>query len=280
MKAIRTLVRTLTAVALVILVVSTGCKKNSEKTNDATDNFEQAAGDAEQADMVGSDAENIADVSVKTGASNMRLPGSVMGEFLGVCATVTKDSNKVTVDFGTSNCLCKDGRNRRGKILVTWTGGGYWITGSVKTVTFDGYYVNDHHVEGTRSVTNNGANINGNMNWTINAQNMRITRTDGKYHEWNSLRNRELIAGDTAQILDDKYSITGSWSGDNSNGETYSITITNPIIRAVSCWWIQQGTVEIVRSGKPMITLDYGNGTCDNEATITHNGKTKAIKLH
>jgi hypothetical protein len=285
MKSINILSRLMIVAALFTLSVNTGCKKNTtEPANPgSTDNYTQAAADAEEADFIGTDAENSADVAMNGGASNLRLGDDGSNEFLSTCANVTRDTvnHILTVDFGTTNCLCKDGRYRRGKIQVTWTGGGYWTAGSVKTLTFNGYYVNDNHVEGTRTVTNNGLNSNNNLNWTISAVGMRITRPTGKFHEWNTTRNREIIAGaNTFTIWDDVYSITGSATGINSNGDTCSITITSPVIRALGCHWIQQGTLDITRSSKPDLTVDFGNGNCDNQATVTRNGQTITITLH
>ena len=40
-----------------------------------------------------------------------------------------------------------------------------------------------------------------------------------------------------------------------------------------------QGELDITPSGKPTISIDFGNGACDNTATITRNGVTKTITL-
>jgi hypothetical protein len=61
------------------------------------------------------DALNIADE-----ASTLQT-GDNLGSYKTAsnCATVTHDTNTmprtITIDFGAANCLCNDGRNRRGK---------------------------------------------------------------------------------------------------------------------------------------------------------------------
>ena len=50
---------------------------------------------------------------------------------LSTCATVTNDTatHTVTYDFGTG-CVGRDGRTRRGQVIVTYTGAGYFDPGS------------------------------------------------------------------------------------------------------------------------------------------------------
>ncbi|MEY4573313.1 MAG: hypothetical protein RLZ10_2597, partial [Bacteroidota bacterium] len=66
----------------------------------------------------------------------------------------------VTVDYGSTNCDCNDGKTRRGKIVTTFTGQ-YLAPGTVITHTPVDYYVNDIRYDGTKTVTNMGLNANG-----------------------------------------------------------------------------------------------------------------------
>eukprot|EP01036_Dinobryon_divergens_P056428 gene56428-75347_t len=63
----------------------------------------------------------------------------------------------VILDFGNSNCVGNDGRTRRGKIVGSYT---HWFQspGTVVTITFDDYFVNDHEILGTKTITNEGYN--------------------------------------------------------------------------------------------------------------------------
>ena len=66
----------------------------------------------------------------------------------------------VTVDYGSSNCDCNDGKTRRGKIITTFTGF-YHAQGTIITHTPVDYYVNDIKIEGTKTVENMGLNTSG-----------------------------------------------------------------------------------------------------------------------
>ncbi|GMT44171.1 MAG: hypothetical protein IEMM0006_0003 [bacterium] len=204
--------------------------------------------------------------------------------FLSDCATVSLDTTAfprvLTIDFGDTNCLGNDGRYRRGKILVSFTGR-YRKPGTIITTTFDNYYVNDNQVEGTKAVTNNGFNDERHMTWTISVNGV-ITLANGKGTiTWKSQRTREWVKGiDTPHNRgDDVYLITGQASGERANGLKWTRKITNPLRMELACRFIVSGTVEIKPEGKPMRTLDFGDGECDNLATVTVNGKTYTIHL-
>jgi hypothetical protein len=51
-----------------------------------------------------------------------------------------------------------------------------------------------------------------------------------------------------------------------------------PLLKKMSCRWIVSGTIEM-QAGENLVILDYGDGECDNIATITVNGETTEITL-
>ena len=266
---------------LTLFSLNTGCKKDTETGND---NFQAVAEDIGQAESVSSDVDNMTSEVARMGTfSHNEAQEPSMDQFnfnSHTCATVTNDSinHILTFDFGTG-CTGNDGKSRSGKVIVTYTGTGYFDAGSSWVVTFDNFYVNNRHVEGVRSVINNGLNTAGNMTWTIDAQNMRITRADGSWRSWNSQRTREMIAGyGDHSWANDVYQINGTSSGSNSEGESVSCTLTN-IRRDHSCHFITSGTMEITPSGKPVRTIDFGDGTCDDLASVTKNGIVRTIHL-
>jgi hypothetical protein len=233
------------------------------------------------------DAMNIADNAARGNNEVARTdsPQDIY-EALSACATITRDtvSNPriITIDFGSTNCLCNDGRYRRGKIIVSYADGRYFDIGSVKTITFDNYFRNDNQVEGTRTVTNNGRNSANQLNWTINAQNMKITRPDGSFHTWNSTRTRTMLNGESTPLnwRDDEYNISGSASGVNVRGVAYTATITTPLHRKLDCRWIDSGVIKITPDDKPTRTLDYGNGACDRLLTVSVNNRSRTIEMN
>jgi len=276
----KTLKNIIPALLILSIAFESACKKDRDDLDDTT-----AASDNEQSETFSNDVMNIADNAAKTGSEGFRTSSAQeVYQALGKCATITHDTvanpKNLTIDFGTANCLCGDGRNRRGKIIVTYIGR-YFEIGAVKTMNFENFYRNDNKLEGTRTITNNSLNTKGRMNWTINAQNMKITKSNGKVHTWNSVRTRTMSAGnDTQTYTDDVYEITGSASGVNANGFNYTANITKALHRALSCRWIDSGTIEITPEGKATRTVDFGNGSCDDQATVSVKKRTRNITLN
>ncbi len=59
----------------------------------------------------------------------------------------------------------------------------------------------------------------------------------------------------------------------------YEKVIVNPIIKLDNCKFIVAGTIEFRKNGEVIATVDFGDGTCDNLATKTIDGKTYEFKL-
>ncbi|OQP62483.1 hypothetical protein A3860_27710 [Niastella vici] len=260
------------------------CKKDAKDDTDT-----QPAQDNSLAESNYNDANTMVDASVAAGtsftfrqATNQdvaRLEG-----ILGTCATVTIDTvsttRSVTINFGTSNCLCADNRYRRGKILATWTGK-YRESGTVVTITYDGYYVNDNQIKGTHTTTNMGLNAAQHLVYKIEVNGSIVKANNGGTITWVSTRYREWVAGSSTplNLLDDTYSITGSASGTNAANEAYTINITQALVRNMSCYWFESGKVEVTPAGKLTRTLDYGSTGCDNKATVTIGNTTFNVTL-
>lgn len=272
---------------LTVLTIQS-CKK--EDVTETVDTEMATANDSEEGESVSNEVGNITDAAYK-GVSivGRNSAPEVQLDALSNCAVITIDTlsnpHLMTIDFGANNCLCNDGKYRRGQILVSFTGS-YFAQGAVKTTTFNNYYRNDNKIEGTRTVTNLGLNGSGNMAWSISAVNMKVTRTTGAFHTWNSERTRTMIAGqNTSAWSDDQYSITGSGNGINANGASYTANIATPLHRALSCHWIDSGVIAFTKSNGATRTINFGTGSCDDQAVVTvtranGNTSTRNITLH
>lgn len=261
----------------------TGCKKEEEDTNTS------ASSDNAFAEATFSDVTNISDEAGTSGSlSNYRTGPAAEDGILTSCATITFDSvngadqDTLHINFGPNNCIGNDGRNRRGEIIVYYSGG-YRDVGSVHTITFNNYFVNDHQVLGTKTVTNLGPNNAGHLVYDINVNGQIVLANNAGTITWVSQRQREWVQGESTPLWnDDVYSITGSASGTGSDGHTFTATITSALIRNMSIGCRRhfvQGIVELTPDNRPMRTIDFGNGTCDDVATVTINNHAYTIHL-
>ncbi|MAE09107.1 MAG: hypothetical protein CL661_10150 [Bacteroidetes bacterium] len=262
-----------------IVSLSTSCKKDEQQIADNT----SASADDAFAEGIYSDATNIVDEAYDNGSGGLKS-GNTSNLFLSGCATVTLDTTvtprELTIDFGEENCLCLDGKKRRGKIIVTFTGRYRW-PGTVITYGFDNYHVNDNHVDGTKIIRNMGLNANNKLHYNIEVVGVIYKADNGGTLSWNSSRVREWIHGAfTFPHWDDVYLITGTADGIRPNGQTWEREIVSPLRVELNCKWIVSGTMEIKPEGLPLRILDFGSGECDNIATVLVNGITYTIFLH
>jgi hypothetical protein len=149
------------------------------------------------------------------------------------------------------------------------------------THTFEEYFVNDNQVTGVKTVENKGQNLQGNLYFKITENGNVIKPFNEGSIVWNSNREREWIEGENTplNIFDDVYSITGNAFGTAANGVDFTMNITKALIIKIGCRNITSGTLEIKLGSNEPWVLDYGNGTCDNKATLTINGRTRDITL-
>lgn len=207
-----------------------------------------------------------------------------------ICKVVTVDKpdttnfpKTITIDYGEgcSVVIKGDTITRKGKIQIVITD--HWfVEGASRTVTFIDFFINDVQVEGTISVTNLGLNEDGNMTFEVKIEGGELTYNDTLVYTRNCHRYREWIRSNDP--LNDSIKITGECSGINADGNEYQHQISNPILM-IRCymnqymWTMVGGTVDMERNGNHA-QLNFGNGTCDNDAVLTINGESREIKVH
>jgi hypothetical protein len=281
-----------------IVIVSSCAKENSGTTTDAEEvQVSQTAGESD-AEAETTFNEFFEDAM---GANNdVGIAGS--GVFYGrldtlvpvprcFTTTITHPTTNffpviVVLDFGTSGCPGPDGRIRRGKIITEYTNRLVY-PGAIATTSFDGFYVDDVHVEGTHKITNTSAGTS-NRQFAVEVRDAKLTKPTGDYIKWNSDRVITQIEGIiTPDFHDDIFSITGSGQGQVKRGTLlagWQSSTTEPLIKRLTCRWIVKGRIRTVRvnsnpTGSSVAVLDFGNGNCDNLAIITINGVSHQITL-
>ena len=268
-------------IALLIILALISCKKDSKPR--VQDNDLESAENNSMAESIYNDVTTLVDLAAYNGAS-MTFRTTEEQSILSGCVTITVDTvsvpRAITIDFGASNCLCIDGRNRRGKILATYTGK-YKDSGTVIDIGFDNYFVNDHQVKGSKTVTNKGKNASGNLVYAVAVNGELVKANGGGTITWISSRQREWMAGSATplNVLDDAYGITGTANGTNASGNAYAITISQVLVRKMNCGWFESGTITVVPEAAPAVILDYGNTGCDANAVVTIGNKNYDILL-
>lgn len=197
-------------------------------------------------------------------------------DFCGATATVTNlpgGGLRTTVDFGAGQ-TCADGTTRKGKLTIEFVPG----TGRefTRTIAFENYAVNDRTLNGTTEVTMEG--LAGNRVRTA-TKNLQIAK-DGRTITFTSNRTRTYDRKGTLAPNDDEITITGSSSGIGSDGRGFTAVIGTPILIKNACGRPNRvpvaGIVNVTPTGKSMREVNFGDGTCNREYTVTVDGQTVA----
>jgi len=278
------------AILMLLAAVSlTACRRNGKNdTNPVLTSVDDNGGfatDAARMEQNSNDVISIADVAASTGNSNLRTTQTTLGG----CATVTNDTSAsphvLTIDFGTANCMCLDMRNRRGKIIVTYTGR-YKDSGSTHTITYGNYYVNDMQLTGHKTVTNKGTNSAGQAWYTVDVSDTLKISSDTSI-SWVGSRTRTWLEGySTSDRSDDVYGIAGVTTLTRANGHVFTHTVSSadPLRVALACRWIESGIVTVsspsfAAGNDRIIDYGYGGSGCDNKAKLTIGSHTYVINM-
>lgn len=275
--------RTLAYAALASgLLLTASCHRTEVLADDVTSAEDLGQGDEENAttaDLV----EAAAPQDFTTSASATIASAAELKALASGCLTRTYDAatRTLTLDFGATNCLCPDGRYRRGQITAVFSGP-YRQAGAVVTINRTNYFVNDNQHLGTRVITNLGEG-----SFDLSVQNASIIFANGGgTTSWSSQRRYTRTAGfGTPTILDDAYSITGSLTGTNRRNVAYTATIQSPLIKKFAAGCARHfvaGTIELTNANAKAMLINYdpsGTATCDNIASVTVNGRTRTIYL-
>jgi hypothetical protein len=198
------------------------------------------------------------------------------------CGIKTHDyeNNIITIDFG-DGCIGWGGRVRKGKIIISYTDRKF-VPGSIWVTTFEDFYVNDIKVEGVRTCTNVSESFEDDPSFNIMLENGKLTWPDGTFAERDANHTRTWIRGGSP--LRDEITLSGSASGVNRRGVSYTVSIVSMLRYKRACWATLifvpvEGSKLIKREGHPDVLIDYGDGSCDAIVTVTINGVSREVNL-
>jgi hypothetical protein len=188
----------------------------------------------------------------------------------------------ITMNYGPVNHLCSDMRERRGKLVITATDL-FENAGAEYNVTFENFFQSNYKVEGQFTVTNLGRNDQDKTEYDISASNISINTPKAKTFYYNQHNTRTWVEGEETSLdyEDDVYYIRGEQYGYSSDSTEFNMSISekNPLDIWVKCRWIRAGVLTIEVETIPEISLDFGNGECNNYATATYDGEEYIINM-
>ena len=284
-------------IALSLILFNFSCKKEDTQNNPAvteaeateysTESMEAEASydDLQDVSMTAADEEGLISAGRPAGNTAGRpFPFLKLRMRIGANAviTVTPDDNTypktVTIDFGDGE-TCPDGKFRKGKIVMHFTGP-IRRPGSVVTITLVDFQIGRAKIEGTKVITN--LSENGNIKFSVQVTDGKVTFPNGRGYQHERLKYvKQIEGGDTDEIIDDVYSIEGRSQTKFNNGVVITLNTEEALIKKVICPWISDGTLKIkINNHEFLLNYAYPNdGECDNKALLTWNGKEKIVSL-
>lgn len=270
--------RKILAVSL-MFIAFTSCQKKDVATafDEITLSQQETQGEEALADI-----DLIADEAVDSNAGQLKSANLESAKYLSACAGITINNavspKVITIDFGTS-CTGKDGKIRSGKIIIK--SDSFTTFPSVRTKTFDNFYVDSKKIEGTvvKTITKDQEN---NIRTAVISENISINFSNG---EGTATRvanlTRQYQRGVLASSADNKIVSWGTADFTRASGVKVNKTVTadKPLVFNVACHHIVSGIVTITTSNNYSWTIDFGTGDCDNMATLTMGSKTKEIRI-
>ena len=292
----RSITTTTKLVAFLAVVLLASCKKDgttseSKETTAANLSDSSTAADNAYYDVLNNafvgfaDNSSVWNASAQTGKTTT-FSTQVEGITTHIgCAIYTIDDTipgeypkTLTLDFGTG-CTSADGILRKGKITYLFSDP-LLVPGATATVTFNSYVVNGFGVEGTYTITNNSSELAG-IIFNTQVTNGIITYPGGTNYHYSHNRTYTMTAGVTTpfDISDDVYAVSGNSSFSTPNGSSLVCNITTPLVRAVSCHNVSSGVISFVYNQVVNGSVDFGDGTCDNQAVLTVGAMQRTITL-
>ena len=168
-----------------------------------------------------------------------------------------------------NNCVLNTTDNVNGTLVVT-----YGLDGSTATftATYEDFFVGSIKVNGTRTFSVTGSEEETSVSFTI-ASDISIEFEDGETISENGTKTFAIVFEEGQDTL---WNLSGNWTV-QVNGNTYSIS--GNVSKNFVCEYWTQGSMTINKNGLA-IDVDFGDGTCDDKATVIYpNGATEEISL-
>jgi hypothetical protein len=275
----------------IMLMIS--CKKDNNSSSSSSSVSNSAAANmttnAATADNAYDDAFGVAlqtgndnglDIMMqRTGRST--VPVGIAGTYY--CANVSVSGTAfpvtVTVDFGTG-CKSADSITRSGSITYVFSGR-LSTPGTTISATFNNYVVNGHQLNGTYTIANTTTNISS-PQLTTTVTNGNIVFPGDTSYSFSGTKTVSIASGSVTNVSSLVFNVTGNYKISSSYGDSLAATITTPLEKKVTCKYIDQGIVSFTytkNTASVSGTLDYGSGTCDDQALVTIGAFTETITI-
>lgn len=194
------------------------------------------------------------------------------------CPTISivpgEQVDSLILDYGTEFCASQGGVLYKGRMILVLS---MEQSQDVQLIMED-FCMKDFCMSGTLQWTFNEGSEGSEFSMVV--QDWIVEDNQGGTQIINMDMQYQLVEGsDTTDPSDDVYEVSGSSSGVTPDGVNYSMTIAEPLVFSLDCQWITKGVVIFEMDQLPITTIDYGDGTCDQEVVVTIEGIDQQVSL-
>ncbi len=208
-----------------------------------------------------------------------------------VTATFTPDPDTffpavLNLDYG-DNCTDENGSLLGGRIIATFNGL-LLSEGTQIDIAFENFQLNEYVLSGNYVVQNDGLDEQGRQSFSSQISGGELFQNGQRIFTYEQTANRYQVAGQStnfftdglAGILDDVSEEIVTANGTGAFGNTFSFVTESPLVDPITCFWRTQGRLNYTIDFLPVpAILDFGDGNCDNNASLTIGQYTYPINL-
>ncbi|MCX6238615.1 MAG: hypothetical protein NTY07_13815 [Bacteroidia bacterium] len=257
------------------LLILAGCQKDTTTTTPQPGDKNTSEGSIVISDQT---------FEVLNGVANSYFTSSGLKAGTLTCPTITASVTTVlpilvTLDWGTGCASTFDGVTRSGKVIASLSGLMSTV-GSVATFSFSDFVNDGNKITGTHKITYKGLNAGNNWPRYEVFTEAKIVFPDQKFITYRATYIRLQSEGSaTATLDDDVWRIEGSSSGVSREGIAWTASYPSALVKKNSCKWFSSSSVLVTPTGGVPCTINFGDGTCDNKATLKIGDVTTNIEL-
>lgn len=185
------------------------------------------------------------------------------------CYQITYTEFGFRVEFG--NCVLNSTENINGVLEVSYSESDGNTTYSV---VYNRFFVGAVELSGTR-IIEIGQSGETNIDFVVQSD-MTVKLPEGTVLTESGTKVLQIQLG--TSIGSTTYDLSGSWTVSDGT-TTYIVDIREPLKGNLSCPYAVTGLMDIEKNGLE-ISVDFGNGACDNEVTLLYpNGAKEILEL-
>lgn len=143
------------------------------------------------------------------------------------------------------------------------------------TAHYSDFLVGEIQINGTKSFTMSEDSETGAVSITITSD-MNVVFPNGDVVTESGSKTITVTPGESLEST--TVMISGNWTV-TKNDHEYSVSSANGVWGNLACEYLVEGEMIVSKNGLA-VTVDFGDGSCDNKATVIYpNGATEEIEL-